>query len=258
MNGFTDKDVDDFIKGVFDGSITEYDLSADFYFAVADHLKKGLFEGFGGSLEDFTGKDLDLLEQLRINIYNFAAAKSYQFTKEMRSLILDDAGEKRSLKDYLDIGSKTFADWNDTWGATEYVTCEGQAQSASKWQQIEKNKDILPILRFSTKGNPCEECLPYEDFTAPVDDPVWDWLMPLLHFLCGCTVEQEEEGTPIIEGDDYDKVIDSKDKIPEMFRSNPGKTGEVFDGSHPYFDVPKKDESYAKRNFDLPLPSNDK
>lgn len=257
MKGFTDDQIDDFISGVYDGSITEYDLSEDLYWAIADHLKKGLFEGFGGDLADFEGEDLDLLKELRDNILFFSAAKDYQFTKEMRSLILDDNGQKRSLQEFNEVGQQTFDLWNTTWGTAEYQTCIGQAQSASKWSQIEKNKDVLPILVFSTKGNPCDECAPYEGFSAKVDDPIWDWLMPLLHFLCGCIVEQQEEDYPLSSDEDYDKVSDSKSTVPPLFQSNPGKTGEIFNESHSYFDVPKDDQKYANNNFDLPMENDD-
>jgi len=38
---------------------------------------------------------------------------------------------------------------------------------------------------------------------------------------------------------------------------NPGTSKEVFDKSHPYFDVPKKYKKFAKTNFGMPIPDKD-
>lgn len=42
--------------------------------------------------------------------------------------------------------------------------------------------------------------------------------------------------------------------MESIFKKNPEKTGELFDKSHPYFDIPKEDRKLAERNFNLPIP----
>jgi hypothetical protein len=74
----------------------------------------------------------------------------------------------------------------------------------------------------------------------------------LNHFNCRCVLLQvETEPTE----DNEDSVQQVEDNMQDLFKHNPYKTGSVFPKSHPYFDVPKEDKAYAKRNFDLPIPN---
>lgn len=259
MTGYSDDDIEKLLAGIYDGSITPYDLPEDLYLSIGEYLKRAIFKGFGGGLADFEGKDLDLLTQLRENVYIFSAAKTYQQVKDISSKLVDEDGNVRSLKEFNDIGKETFELWNDTWGATEYTTAIAQAQSASKWSKIEKDKDALGMLEYSTVGDACDICAPLNGLTAPVDADVWDEVAPTNHYNCECILLQKEtdEVTPTPD-DERDSIIDKvSEKMDPVFKSNPGKTGEVFNGDHPYFDVPKDDRKYAENNFDLPIPKDD-
>lgn len=254
---YSDEFVETFLQGIFSGEINEYEIPETLYKAIADYLKEGLYKGFGGDLVDFGGKDLELLNELRSNVYMFSAAKSYQQIKEIGSLMFDENGDRISIGAFSKLGKESFATWNDDYGRTEYNTAVGQATMANKWTEVERNKDLLPILVFDTKGKACPECAPYEGFSAPVDDPKWKWLMPLLHFNCACTVRQEEKGYPLSSKEENDRVDGMKENVPEVFRNNAGIDKEIFSAKHPYFDVPKKDREYAANNFNLPIPSKD-
>ena len=47
------------------------------------------------------------------------------------------------------------------------------------------------------------------------------------------------------------------DDMDDMFKMNSGRDGYVFKEDHPYFDVAKGDKEFARRNFDLKIPSKD-
>lgn len=254
---YTNEQIESFLSGIFDGSITERDLPEDLYFAIAEYLKKGLYEGFGGTLSDFGGKDLELLTELRENVYMFSAAKTFQEVKQIGFLMFDENGDRRSQKEFNQLGEQTFETWNEVWGRTEYNTAIGQAQMASKWQEIERDKDLLPTLVFDATGEECEICRPFEGLAAPVDDPVWRWATPLLHFNCQCVVRQEDKDFPLSSKSDYEEKTGLKDTVPEVFQNNPGKDCYVFSPEHPYFQVEKKDINFAKENFGLPIPKDD-
>ncbi len=254
---YSDALIEDLLKGIYSGEITEYEIPKNLYTAIAEYLKKGLYEGFGGSLSSFSGKDLELLTELRENIYMFSAAKSFQEIKEIGSLMFDEKGDRVTLSEFNKAGRETFDIWNDAYGATEYNTAVGQAQMASKWNEIERNKDLLPILVFDTNGKACEECAPYEGFSAPVDDPIWSWLAPLIHFNCQCVLRQEEKDFPLSDKEEYDRVEGLKDTVPAEFQMNPGKDKVIFSDEHPYFDVAAKDREFASNNFNLPIPEKD-
>ena len=255
---YSDEQIQDLLEGIKEGTISEYDIPEDLYTSTANFLKKGLYEGFGSTIDNAEGKDLELLTELRENVYMFSAAKCFQEIKQISSLMFDENGDTVSAREFSKLGKATFSTWDESYGLSEYQTAKGQAAMAVKWSEIERNKDILPVLVFSTDGHACPECAPYKGFSAPVDDPVWDWLTPLLHFNCECVISQEEESHGVSGKEDYDKVQGSKGNVPKEFQMNPGKDGYVFSPEHPYFDVAKKDRAFAKNNFGLPIPATDK
>jgi len=141
---------------------------------------------------------------------------------------------------------------------TEYSTAEGQAQMASKWQEIERNADLLPILEYSAIGDACAICQPLDGLTAPVDDPIWGTISPLNHFNCECVLIQHEGDKTLTPSSEKDEVYkDVASKMSDMFKMNPGIDRYVFSPDHPYFDVAPKDRDFAKTNFGLPIPKTD-
>lgn len=249
---YTDKQIKELLHGIETGKINDYNLPEDLYNAITDYMKDGVFEGFGSNLKNVIEQDRELLTQLVENVHIFSGAKTYQQVKEINSLLVDDNGELRSSSEFNKLGREKFELWNDTWGETEYKTAIGQSQMASKWNDIERNKDVLPNLEYSAviDENTSDICEPLNGIIAPVDDPIWDTISPLNHFNCRCLIMQvDTEPTENYE----DKAQEVEGNMQDIFKFNAGKTGEVFTKEHPYFDVPKEDKEYAKRNFDLPI-----
>jgi len=255
---YSDKQIKDLLDSIYEGEITEYDLPEDLYFAIADYLKKGLYKGFGGTLADFEGKDLELLQELRNNIYMFSAAKTFKEVQDIASLLTNENGERRTSKEFNQIGSQTYDNWINNWGKTEYNTAVAQATMAGKWNEIQKNKDLLPYLTYSTIGDACDICAPLDGMTAKVDDPIWDSVMPVIHFNCECIVSQEEDTATPTPDDEKEATVDEvTGNMDDVFKMNPGKDGYIFKDDHPYFEVDKGDEKFAKENYNLPIPEED-
>lgn len=256
MNEFSDQYIKDFLSAVAAG-LTEYEIPESLYFGIANYLKKGLYEGFGGTLVDFGGKDLELLKELRSNVYRFSAAKSYHEMRDIRSMLFDEDGRLVDERTFQRLGSQAFDKWNSNYAFAEYHTAVGQAQMAVKWEEIEANKDLLPIIVFDTTGHECEQCAPFNGFAAPVDDRVWNWLVSPLHFNCMCVLRQEERDFPLTGRSEYANITELKSTVPADFQMNPGKDRIIFNDKHPYFTVEPKDRKYADDNFNLPIPEND-
>jgi SPP1 gp7 family putative phage head morphogenesis protein len=249
---YTDANIKAMIKGIEDGRITELKLPLDYYEALVKYLSKAVFEGFGANLKTVSSLDLDLLEELVTNVYTFGAAKTFQQTSEISSLLVDDEGKVRSSQEFNELARKTYDNWNDNWGRTEYTTAVGQANSASKWAEIERQKDILPSLRYDAVLDPntSDICAPLDGIVAPVDDPIWDKIMPLNHFNCRCVVLQTDEDTT----NGNSKIVNGvTDEMQDLFINNSGKTGTIFNKDHPYFDVAKEYKEFALENFGLPI-----
>lgn len=258
---FNKENVEALFKGVYDGEITEHDLPEDLYYAIAEYLKEGLYDGFGGTLDDFEGVDLELLQELRENVYMFSGAKTYQQVLDMRDLLTGDEGVS-SYQEFKQAALDIYGTYNDAWLKAEYDTAIGNGQNAYKWNQIEQNKATMPYLRYNGQedDNECEICAPLNGLTAPVDDPVWDTIYPENHFRCRCTVDQIDQYEDVKltpDGEKNDLVDTVSDRMSDVFKMNAGKDRIIFSDEHPYFDVAKGDRGFASDNFDLPIPTKD-
>ena len=248
---FTDNQIKDLIKGIEDGSIDEWNLPKNYYKALVEYLSKGVLEGFSATIEDL--KDNVLLQELTTNVHMFGAAKTYQEVQAMNALLVDEEGVIRSSREFNKVARELYDNWNDNWGRTEYNTAVGQSQMASKWSEIEKQKDIMGSLLYSAivDATTSDICLPLDGMVAKVDDPIWDKVSPLNHFNCRCVLLQVNDEDTMNNSERLDQV---EPLMNPIFINNPGKTGEIFTKDHPYFEVDKEAKDYAKRNFDLPLP----
>lgn len=250
---FTDNEIESLLQGIFDGSITEYAIPESLYFAIAEYLKKGIFEGFGSTLQTVSGNDLELLTSLTENIYMFSAAKSYTELKDMSSLLVQD-GKMASWNTFYQEAKHRFDIYNVDYAKTEYRTAVGQAQMAVQWNEIERTKDLIPYLRYSAIMDPNTStiCAPLDGIVAKVDDPIWDKIAPTNHWNCRCVLIQEYTGEPTEDRAQIAKGVEGQ--MQDVFKHNSGRDGMIYPKSHPYFDVPAKDREYAKNNFDLPIP----
>lgn len=265
----SNRKIEEYLDGIYAGSITENNLPEYIYDSIAEYLKKGLYEGYGVKYNDLLklseenpgayGKDFELLDELRTNVYMFGAAKTYAMTKEISSLLFDnETGELRTNKEFNSVAREKYDTWNDAWGETEYSTAIGQGYAAEKWQDIEKQKAILPILVYSAIGDACDICMPFDGLTAPVGDPIWDKVAPLNHFNCKCLLLQQEEDEKLLTPPDEKMELEAHaDKtMSDTFKSNPGKDGMVFNESHPYFEQARADK-LGSDNFGFKIPSKD-
>lgn len=238
------------ITDIESGKVTAHALPESLYYAIAEYLKDGVLKGFG----PITYDNASLANELVNNVYVFSAAKTYQQTKEIGSLLVDEKGNLRSSSEFRKLAKEKFDLWNDVWGETEYNTAVGQAQMASKWRTIQAEKDVMHSLKYRAiiDVNTSDICRSLNNLVAPVDDPIWKKITPLNHFKCRCLILQTND-KPTADYKRKAKLVE--DQMQDLFKQNPGETGDVFNKSHPYFDVPREDKARAQRNFDLPLPT---
>ena len=256
---YNDSDLSDLLDGIFSGEVTEYEIPESLYLSIAEYLRKGLYHGFGGSLEDFEGsKDLELLTELRENVYMFSAAKSFSEIKELRSMLIDDEGNLRDKKDFLFHAEQVAEVYDDAWARTEYHTAVFQSKEAVMWNSFEREKDIFPNLIYQTVGDACAICQPLDGLIAPVGDAVWNEIAPTNHFNCECVLLQEDQEKDITPKEEKEAIYnDVTSDMSDVFKMNAGKDRYIFSPEHPYFDVAKKDKDFAKENFGLLIPDSD-
>lgn len=221
------------IEQVYDGELRVGMIDRVTAITTAQHYFKGVTQGFGGDFSaiDYKSPDYGLLRNLERNCYQFAGAKNYQALRQLNDL-LRDGDRLRTRNEFKKEARKLLHEWNGHWQDTEYNTAINSAINARKWQEFDGRKHIMPLLQFKIVGDEhtCGICKPFEDMTRPVDDPVWNYATPSLHFGDRCTITQLAEATAEITAE-----VPAPDGIPELFRVNLAKEQLAFPPKHPYY-----------------------
>jgi SPP1 gp7 family putative phage head morphogenesis protein len=169
----------------------------------------------------------------------------------MSDFIADNQGRRVPFKEYEAKAKEIFNTYNQTWLKTEIFQAENSATMASKWQDIEEDKDVLPMLKYVTVGDERvrQDHRPLDGVTRPVDDPFWDTYYPPNGWRCRCDVNQEdEEATP------SDLGAVKLPEVPPSMEINVGKQKVLFGPQHPYFIVEDQFKELKDNNFGLPIP----
>ena len=201
----------------------------------ASEFWKAVEKGYGVTLEDvdFTSPDYEMLRKLEQSVYQFASAKNYQQLKAISQALLDEAGKLRTFSAFRLAASEINNQFVNQWLQAEYNYAVASSQMASRWIQIQENKETLPLLRYDTVGDERVrlEHQELEDVVRPVDDSFWDVYYPPNGWNCRCDVVQLDSGTitPL-------EKISLPDKMPDLFKYNSGKKGMAFPPGHPYYD----------------------
>lgn len=260
---------EDIFRDIWGGAITLFTLPVILFSDTWKELQKGLFRGFG-NFADFTetSTDFKILTKLNENINRFSAAKTFQNVKDTQNFILDERGFLRSFTEFRKDAKKIFSQYNENWLKTEFETTVANAQSAVQWQDIQRDKKTLPLLKYQTAGDDRVRPLhaAWDGIVKPVDDPFWDTRSPQNDFGCRCVLIQLEEGEEKVTnlGDRLKEVktqtkgkITSLENDSKLFNINPGKRKIIFPDKgkspHPYFKVDQTFETLKANNFNLPL-----
>jgi SPP1 gp7 family putative phage head morphogenesis protein len=213
-----DKAYDDLIKDIREGKIKAGDLNKDFIMKTYDRLNKSAELGYG---KDYYNDET--ARKMRQNLLEFAAVKTHVQQKEVQSY--SDSTEDKKLyesraKKYLNLQNGAYLDVQASWSARS-------AQSARRWQEFQRDKDIYPNVKFRTMMDkdvrPAHAVL--EGMIIAVDDPALDEYTPPLDPRCRCWLEQTREGVTSAEPDYHPDP---------QWSGNTGKTGIIFNDKNSY------------------------
>lgn len=206
------------------------EVSPDLFRGVAQKIDEAITEG----IADDTPDD-DFVEALRHSGEVFSAFKVHRAQNDMAAKLLDSNGAlkpfDRWLNDVLPIASHQCGSWL----RTEYDTAVIRAQQAAEWKRFERDKDVLPNLKWvpSTSPNPGADHRIYWGTILPVDHPFWSRHRPGDRWNCQCSLESTDEPATGIKHED---AVDPRKNGPQKgLKDNPGKTGNLFGQDHPYY-----------------------
>lgn len=227
--------VEQAIRNVYDRKLKAGDLDANTWAANVAKMWLGVKGGYGVTTSYQHATDNELAAALRQNLYVFAAFKNHHNVGDLVALLTDEQGNLRPFDEFRRLALQVSENYNVNWLAAEYDTAVASGQAAAKWQDIQRTKKALPMIRYITAGDErvrlAHQLL--EGITLPVDDPFWDEWFPPNGWRCRCDVMQVSG--PIRRPG----RLPSQTEVPPSFRNNPGKSGQVFTLDHPYFQTVK-------------------
>lgn len=171
-----------------------------------------------------TDPDEDFKNAILRNNAVFSAFKVHRMQNDMARLLLDSNGNLKTFeqwrKEVMPIASHQVG----TWLRTEYDTAVIRAHQAADWKQFEREKDILPNLRWmpSTSVHPGADHKRFWGTVRPIDDPFWSEHRPGDRWNCKCGLSSTDDpATSVPSSTD-------KDNPQPGLENNPGKDAKLF------------------------------
>lgn len=232
-----------FLRRIYDGFDTSADFEPAMWREILRVVNEAAVEGLSqGAAPPSLSADLDFYRALRHSNEVFSAFKVHRMGREMAALLTDTDGRLKPFSKWVEDVRGISTHYNRTWLGTEYSTAVIRAHNAADWRRFERDKDILPNLRWMPTTSPDPEgshrAFWERKLTLPVDDGFWNRHHPGDRWNCKCTLEQTDDpATPELK-----ELLDGDRPQPGL-ENNPGKDGHLFSQDHPYF--PKSCSSCA-------------
>ena len=164
----------------------------------------------------------------------FAAFKVHSMGEKMAAKLTTPDGKLKPFRQWAEDVRGISSHYVGSWLRTEYDTAVLRAHAAADWRRFERDKDIMPNLRWMPTTSPEPESTHrlywQKKLTLPVDHPFWEKHHPGDRWNCKCMLAQTDEpaNPEVLEG-----VEDIKPQ--RGLENNPGKDGHTFNDTHPYF-----------------------
>ena len=194
-------------------------------------INEGTVEGLAKAKTPPTHEEY-FYKALRHSNEVFAAFKVHTMGQEMAAKLYDSKGQLKPFGKWVEDVSAISSHQVGSWLQTEYDTAVIRAHAAADWREFERNKDILPNLRWmpTTSKEPESSHRAYWQMklTLPVDDPFWNEHHPGDRWNCKCSLEATDD--PVVRPKDMEPT-----KPQRGLENNTGKDGHSFSDNHPYF-----------------------
>ncbi|MGV9003969.1 phage head morphogenesis protein [Flavobacterium sp.] len=212
---------------------TDENFNFDLYQRTAEELLRAMDKGLKFSTSPGQTEMMRLQKALRVNLFEFAAAKTTMQMEHYRELMTNQKKEIISFESFRKIVANEGEVFNNNYLKTEFNLTKQAAIMAVKWQELDAE-----YLQFSTVGD--DRVRPehklFDKFTAKKTDPIWKRLYTPLDWGCRCTIIPGKE---TLLNKTYDSAWAEKMVDPlvknTIFDNNVGMTLEIFNKTHPYF-----------------------
>jgi hypothetical protein len=224
--------LDAFLRRIYEGFDTDTSIEEGVWRELLRIINEATVEGLTASDTPPTHDKL-FLEELRHGNEVFAAFKTHAMGVEMAAKLIDEKGNLKPFYEWKRDVQEIATHQVHAWLQTEYNTAVLRAHAAADWREFERNKDVMPNLRWmkTTSPNPESSHRFYWEsgICLPVDDPFWNDHHPGDRWNCKCSLMATDE--PVV------RPVDPFNPDPPQrgLENNPGKDGHLFSQNHPYF-----------------------
>ncbi len=228
------KKIDKFLKDVYNKSTNN-----EIFKITGKTLAEKTHNAYESITHDFSTPDVNMLARITADVWHFSAAKNFQELKDLTLLLKDDKGKLREWNDFKEVAGKVVEKYQTRWMRTEYNFTVSASQSAARWTEFEKDKNITN-LEYQTVGDssvrPAHRLL--DGVIKPKNHSFWNTHYPPNGYGCRCEVISTPDGIGRVTPDNKLPYIE----MPKMFRTNLAKTGLLFPKGHPYYEgIPKSE-----------------
>ena len=222
-----------FLRKIYKGFDTSKEIEPTMFREILRLLNEATVEGLMQSKYEPTHEDY-FLKSLKHSNEVFSAFKAHTMGEKMAARLLDENGKLKPFRQWKEDVRGIASHYVGSWLQTEYNTAVIRAHNAADWQLFERDKDIMPNLRWMPTTSPEPEATHHSfwvrKLTLPVDHPFWNHQHPGNRWNCKCYLEQTDEPA-------NPEVLDEFTPAPPQrgLENNPGKDGHIFNDTHPYF-----------------------
>ena len=204
------------------------DIEANLFGEIWAKMNEAARKGFRKSKA--ADPDDDFRNAILRNNAVFSAFKVHRMQNDMARLLLDSDGNLKPFEQWKKEVMPIASHQCGAWLRTEYDTAVIRAHQAADWRQFEREKDILPNLRWmpSTSVHPGADHKRFWGTVRPIDDSFWNEHRPGDRWNCKCGLSSTDDpATPAPDAT-------PQDKPQPGLENNPGKDGRLFSDKHPY------------------------
>ena len=251
-------------KAIFLGKVTDIQTSPELALEIGNIWDEAIKENFK-AFENLTADDARRIEWMNLQrngVYTFSTAKSYAEMSEMRNLVFDTSGNKKSEYQYLQDVRERMKVFNENYLKAEYDAVVNGTMQGERWLDITDNAEIAPYLEYVTAGDDRvrEAHKTLHGVIEKIDSGFWKQYYPPNGWRCRCTTKQlserEAKHAGYKEGRTDDNMKLAGKLVPEYWRRNTGEQIILDANQTAYFKfVPGKNDKNqlsAVKHYNMP------
>lgn len=222
-----------FLRKIYHGFDTSNDIEPTAWREALRLINEATVEGLSRADVPPTHEE-DFYRELRHSNEVFAAFKVHSMGEKMAAKLTTPDGKLKPFRQWAEEVQGISSHYVGSWLRTEYDTAIIRAHTAADWRRFERDKDIMPNLRWMPTTSPEPDSVHrfywQKKLTLPIDHPFWKRHRPGDRWNCKCMLEQTDEPA-------NPEVLDDIEDTPPQrgLENNPGKDGHTFSDTHPYF-----------------------